>query len=57
MAEGKEVTFTPHVEEKLRRLAGIGVTKEVVLSVIKSPEKVISGYYGRKIAQGYLRTI
>jgi hypothetical protein len=48
MTERKEVTFTLHAEDKLRRLMRVGVTKERVLEVIEDPEKVISGYYGRK---------
>ena len=32
----------------------IGVTKKKVLEILKNPEKVLEGYYGRKIAQGSL---
>ena len=52
--EHKEVEFTLHAEDKLRRLTEIGVTREGVLEIIKEPEKVVNGYYGRKIAQGLL---
>lgn len=53
--ERKRVKFTLHAEDKLKRLMEIGVTKETVLKIIEKPEKVVSGYYGRKIAQGLLR--
>ncbi|MCK4733663.1 MAG: hypothetical protein KAT65_14510 [Methanophagales archaeon] len=32
----------------------IGVTKKKVLEIIEKPEKVVNGYFGRKIAQGLL---
>jgi len=51
----KDVTFTLHAEDKLNRLTKLGVTKESEIGVVKHPGKVISGYYGRKIAQGYLK--
>jgi hypothetical protein len=50
----KKVEFTLHAEDKLKRLMEIGVSKERVLKIIEKPEKVVSGYYGRKIAQGFL---
>jgi hypothetical protein len=50
----KEVEFTAHAEEKLKRLASLGVTKEKVLEIVRNPEKVVYGHYGRKIAQGLL---
>lgn len=50
----KKVEFTLHAEDKLKRLTEIGVTKERVLEIIEKPKKVVSGYYGRKIAQGLL---
>ncbi|NAT10248.1 DUF4258 domain-containing protein [ANME-1 cluster archaeon AG-394-G06] len=50
----KKVEFTLHAEDKLKRLTRIGVTKEKSLEIIENPEKVVSGYYGRKIAQGLL---
>jgi|GEM_PF-344831 len=50
----KKVEFTLHAEDKLKRLVKIGVTKERVWKVIEKPEKVVNGYYGRKIAQGLL---
>ena len=51
----KDVTFTLHAEDKLKRLTKLGVTKENVIGFVQHPGKVISGYYGRKIAQVYLR--
>ena len=52
--EKKKVEFTLHAEDKLKRLMKIGVTKEKILEIIENPEKVVNGYYGRKIAQGLL---
>ncbi len=52
--KNKKVEFTLHAEDKLKRLTKIGVTKEKSLEIIENPEKVVSGYYGRKIAQGLL---
>ncbi len=52
--EKKKVEFTLHAEDKLKRLVKIGVTKEKILEIIENPEKVVNGYYGRKIAQGLL---
>ena len=54
MNKNKKVVFTLHAEEKLKRLMKIGVTKERVLEIIEKPEKVVNGYFGRKIAQGLL---
>ena len=54
MTERKEVIFTLHVEDKLRRLVRMGITKAKILEIIENPERVIDGYYGRKIAQGLL---
>lgn len=48
----KKVEFTLHAGDKLTRLTKIGVTKERVFEIIENPEKVVKGYYGRKIAQG-----
>jgi len=50
----KKIEFTLHAEDKLKRLMEIGVTKEKILEIIEKPEKVVNGYYGRKIAQGLL---
>ena len=55
MNKNKKVVFTLHAEDKLKRLMKIGVTKEKVLESIENPERVVDGYYGRKIAQGLLR--
>ena len=54
MNKKRKVEFTLHAEDKLKRLMKIGVTKEKILEIIKNPEKVVNGYYGRKIAQGLL---
>ena len=54
MNKKEKVEFTLHAEEKLKRLTEIGVTKERVFKIIEKPEKIVSGYYGRKIAQGLL---
>ena len=54
MNKNKKVVFTLHAEEKLKRLRKIGVTKKKVLETIENPERVVDGYYGRKIAQGLL---
>jgi hypothetical protein len=50
----KEVKFTAHAEEKLKRLKNLGVTKEKVLEVLSKPQKIVRGHHGRKIAQGLL---
>jgi hypothetical protein len=50
----KEVDFTTHAEEKLKRLMSLGVTKEKVLEIVRNPEKIVYGHYGRRIAQGLL---
>jgi hypothetical protein len=50
----KEIKFTAHAEEKLKRLKNLGVTKEKVLKVLSNPQKIVRGYRGRKIAQGLL---
>ena len=39
----------------MKRLTKLGVTKENVIGFVKHPGKVISGSYGRKIAQVYLK--
>jgi hypothetical protein len=49
--KNKKVEFTLHAGDKLTRLTKVGVTKERVLKIIEKPEKVVNGYYGRKIAQ------
>ena len=46
--------FTLHAEDKFKRLMKVGVTKEKILKIIENPERVVDGYYGRKIAQGLL---
>jgi hypothetical protein len=33
----KEIKFTAHAEEKLKRLKNLGVTKEKVLKVLSNP--------------------
>ncbi len=52
--EKKQIEFTLHAKNKLKRLIKAGVTKEKILRTIETPEKVVDGYYGRKIAQGLL---
>jgi hypothetical protein len=52
--EKKEVEFTLHARNKLKRLIKAGITREKILRIIEAPEKVVDGYYGRKIAQGLL---
>lgn len=54
MSGHKKVIFTLHAEDKIGRLVKIGVTKKKVLEILKNPEKILEGYYGRKIAQGSL---
>ena len=49
-----DIRFTLHAEEKLLRLAKVGITKEKVMQTLKQPERVLEGYSGRKIAQGHL---
>jgi len=52
----KKIGFTLHAEEKLKRLLKIGVAKERILEIIENPEKVVNGYYGRKIAHtGFIK--
>ena len=46
--------FTLHAEEKLSRLSKVGVTRNKVIQIVENPEKIMSGYSGRKIAQGPL---
>jgi len=46
----KEIKFTAHVEEKLKRLKNLGVTKEKILKVLSNPRKIVCGYRERKIA-------
>jgi len=48
------IRFTPHAEQKLSRLAKVGITKEKVIEAIKNPEKRVNGYLGRMIAQSSL---
>ena len=48
------IRFTPHAEQKLLRLAKVGITKEKVIEAIKNPDKRVDGYWGRKIAQSSL---
>ena len=50
----KGIDFAMHAEEKLKRLASLGVTKEKVLEIIRNPEKIIYGCYEKRIAQGLL---
>jgi hypothetical protein len=50
----KRVKFTAHAEEKLKRLVNLSVTKEKVLEIVRNPNRIVHGRYGRKIAQGLL---
>ena len=54
MKDEKHINFTPHAREKLKRLLKIGVTEEKVAKTIENPDKITSGYFGRKIAQSKL---
>jgi len=49
--EKKIVEFTPHARDKLRRLSELGITAEKVVEILRNPEDVSSGYFGRWIAQ------
>lgn len=49
-----KIKFTLHANQKLTRLAKIGITKEKVVKTVNNPKKVVNGYFGRKIAQSYL---
>ena len=50
----KPIVLSPHAKEKLKRLVLIGVTADTATKTIKQPESLISGYFGRKIAQSSL---
>lgn len=50
----KPIALSPHAKEKLKRLVLIGVTADTAFKTIKQPESLISGYFGRKIAQSSL---
>jgi len=52
--KNKRIEFTIHAEDRLRRLISLGVTKEKILEIVRNPEKITYGRYGRKIAQGLL---
>jgi Trk K+ transport system NAD-binding subunit len=54
MNKKRKVVFTLHAEDKLKLLRKVGVTKEKILKIIENPERLVDGYYGRKIAQGLL---
>ena len=47
----KPIILSPHAKEKLKRLVLVGVTEDKAIKTIKQPESLISGYFGRKIAQ------
>ena len=53
-AAEKPILLSPHAKEKLKRLVLIGVTEDKAVKTIKQPENLISGYFGRKIAQSSL---
>ena len=54
MKNKKSVRFSPHASEKFKRLIKIGVTKKKVIETLRNPDKLASGYFGRKIAQSKL---
>ncbi len=43
-----KVLFIPHALERMRER---GIPKDLVIETLNSPEKVTTGYFGRKIAQ------
>ena len=49
----KKIVFSDHAEYKFKILKkhGFEVTKEIVLSAMKNPDKIEMGYKNRKIAQ------
>ncbi|MDH7476895.1 MAG: DUF4258 domain-containing protein [Candidatus Bathyarchaeota archaeon] len=55
MKKEKHIQFTPHAEEKLKRLVKLQVTKEKIIKAIEKPESLTAGYFGRKIAQSKLK--
>ena len=54
MEEEKPVLFSPHAKKKLRRLMKVGVSEEKVVETVRNPEKLVFGYFGRKVAQSEL---
>ena len=48
----KNVTFTRHAEWKIKLLAfhGFKVSKHDIENILNSPDRVRSGYHGRRIA-------
>jgi hypothetical protein len=50
----KEIYFHEHAEEKMIRR---GISKQLALETLKTPENVVEGKYGRKIAQKVFRDI
>jgi len=50
----KEVDFTTHAEEKLKRLMSLGVTKEKVLEIVRNPEKIVYGLCMKKTRRSWL---
>ena len=49
-----EIRFTSHAKDKLGRLKDKGVTEDRVKKIVLNPEKIESGYFGRKIAQSLI---
>ena len=49
----KRIIFSAHAEHKLVVLKrhGFSVSKNTIISAIESPDKIESGYKGRRIAQ------
>lgn len=45
------VEFTSHAMDKLGRLSELGVTVEKVVEIVRNPDRVFSGYFGRRVAE------
>jgi predicted glycosyltransferase len=46
--------FAPHSREKIERLRHLGITEEMVSSVVLNPESVEASYFNRRVAQAAL---
>lgn len=46
--------FTPHSREKIERLWHLGITEEMVRSVVLNPGSVEASYFNRKVAHAVL---
>ena len=49
----EKIVFSDHAEDKFKILKkhGFEVTKEIVISAMKNPDKIEMGYKNRKVAQ------